>query len=176
VHEGPRDRPLLELPPDDALVSVAAMYRSIWHRRPLVNPYSGHIAPHYAILSHALRRGDVSPLRVLSRPHGLTVAIDRGSSAEFATLVAAIPGAQPSIAGSAGIVFELPAAPPLVAAPATAPLTATAQDAGSERLVLDLGAVHRVDSVTFDLLSQYRDLPERMVVERSEDAVMWQEV
>ena len=52
---------MIELPVDDTDVSVHAMYRSMFHRRPLVNGYSGYIPPHYRILALSLWRGDSSP-------------------------------------------------------------------------------------------------------------------
>ena len=58
---GPRDaarrrsrRRSIELPIDNIDVSVQAMYRSMFHRQPLVNGYSGHFPPHYNILSLSL--------------------------------------------------------------------------------------------------------------------------
>ena len=47
--------PVIEVPPDDARVSVGAMYRAMFHGRPIVNGYTGYVPPHYTILSSALR-------------------------------------------------------------------------------------------------------------------------
>ncbi len=49
----------MELPIDNIDIGIGAMYRSMFHRQPLVNGYSGHFPPHYSVLSLSLWRGDV---------------------------------------------------------------------------------------------------------------------
>ena len=59
--------PVLELPLGDPFADVAAMYRAIYHGRPVVNGYSGHSAPHYQMLAHGLERLNPDILTALSR-------------------------------------------------------------------------------------------------------------
>ena len=67
---------VIELPHRQSYVSVAAMYRSIFHRQPLVNGYSGHFPPHYTILTLSLARGDTSALSYLARRRPLVIIIN----------------------------------------------------------------------------------------------------
>ena len=63
-----RDPAIVELPMDNIYVSVAAMYRSMSHRQPLINGYSGHFPPHYNVLTLSLAGGDTSALLALAPP------------------------------------------------------------------------------------------------------------
>ena len=67
---------VIELPLDNTGVSIEAMYRSIFHRQPLVNGYSGHFPPHYRALSLSLWRGDVSGLVYLARRRPLAIIVN----------------------------------------------------------------------------------------------------
>ena len=98
ILSGTDRAPVIEVPPDDARVSVAAMYRAMFHGRPIVNGYTGYIAPHYAILSSALRRGDPSPLVELARDRGLIIIVnDRpDQGAQFGPMIEQLPGVVPA--------------------------------------------------------------------------------
>ena len=76
LDQAPADAMVIEIPVDDPPVSAGAMYRSIDHRRPLLNGYSGHTPPHYAILGLALRRGDTSVLTSLARRTPLAIVVN----------------------------------------------------------------------------------------------------
>ena len=76
LANAPADAAILELPPDETSVSINAMYRALFHHRPVINGYSGHFPPHYRILSQALRRRDPSPIVELARGRPLVIFID----------------------------------------------------------------------------------------------------
>jgi hypothetical protein len=69
--------PVVELPLGLVERDIAALYRSMDHRRPIVNGYSGFFPPHYVILEVALRDDDLDALAELAGGASLTVAIDR---------------------------------------------------------------------------------------------------
>jgi hypothetical protein len=173
----PLDAPVLELPADDARVNVAAMYRAIEHGRPIVNGDSGYTPPHYAILSLALRRGDPSPIGYLARGRPLIVIVNDQFDAggEFRTMVERVPSIERIAASSAGTIFRLPAQP-REAPPVTGSLlTWRLRDAGGERLEIDLDSTRVVRAVTFNLRWHYRELGERLLVERSDDGQVWEQ-
>jgi hypothetical protein len=78
-----------ELPPGDPAVDFGAMYRSIAHRTPIVNAFSGYYPPHYLPLAYAVRHGRYEALRELVSGRPLGVAIDR-SRADAAGVIAAL--------------------------------------------------------------------------------------
>jgi hypothetical protein len=72
---------ILELPLG-GLADAAALYRSIFHRRPLVNGFSGHEPPHYAILRLGLDSRDHGVLTALAAQTPLYVVVDRTADAD----------------------------------------------------------------------------------------------
>jgi hypothetical protein len=165
---------VLELPPDDARVSVAAMYRAMFHRLPLVNGYSGYIPPHYAILSIALRRGDPSPLMYFARNRPLLVVVnDRpDSGAGFRSLVEGLPGVTALGGSGAGMMFKVPPQPRI--APLDGRFVRAEATLNGRTLTLDLGQARVVRGIEFLVRWRYEELGERMAVEYSNDAVGWQ--
>jgi len=174
----PGDATVLELPADDARVNVAAMYRAIEHRRPIVNGYSGYSPPHYTILSLALRRGDASPLLTLAAGHALTIVVNDQYDAggDFKRLVEGVPGIERFSVTSAGTVFTLPAQPQVRPPSGGAPIAFQPHDAGGQRLVVDLMTTRIVRAVTFNLRWHYPELGERLRIERSDDGQSWEQV
>ena len=173
----PAGATVLELPADDARVEVAAMYRQIEHGRPLVNGYSGYSPPHYTILSLALRRGDPSPLRYLAAGRPLIVVVNDQFDAggDFRRMVEGLPSIEWMGATSAGTVFRLPAQPRDPPAPVGAALASHISDGGGEHAVIDLERSRVVRGVTFNLRWHYRELGERLLVERSDDGQSWEQ-
>ena len=177
IIPGPPDAAVLELPADDAGVNVAAMYRAMEHRRPLLNGYSGHTPPHYTILSLALRRGDTSPLRYLAigRPLIIVVNDQHDEDGGFRAMVEQVPSIERIGITSAGSVFRLPAQPREVQSPTGTPLPYRGNDVGGGRAVLDLGSTQVVRAVTFNLRRHYPELGERLLIESSEEGQSWQQ-
>ena len=161
ILPGSQQAAVIELPVDSTDVSVQAMYRSIFHRQPLVNGYSGHFPPHYKILSLSLARlrsdGALLPRaaaaardrrndRVRSEPqlqgHGREVC--RASSRHGAS--------------GAGSVFLLPAQPAPREPPIGPALPATVRDAGRYLLEFDLGEARLLSALAFPLRRRYEEL------------------
>jgi hypothetical protein len=168
---------VMELPIDNTDVSIEAMYRSIFHRQPLVNGYSGHFPPHYHVLSLSLWRGDTSALLYLARRRPLVMIVNdlREHSRSFKQMIEEVPGIQTHGGSGAGSLYLLPAQ----AAPREPPigpmLPASARDSGRYQLELDVGESRLLSAVTFPLRRRYEDLAPRIRIETSDDRQTWQE-
>lgn len=169
---------VLELPADDAAVNVAAMYRAMFHRRPLINGYTGYAPPHYSILSTGLRRGDPSVVFELARGRPLVLVVsDRsGSSQEWKRYVEELPGVERHGAGSGGLVYVLPAQPATRVPPPGPSLQTVITQTAPERIEVDLGTERTARAVAFPLRWHYPELGERMAVEASPDRSSWSTV
>ncbi len=178
ILPGPQQAAVIELPVDSTDVSVQAMYRSIFHGRPLVNGYSGHFPPHYNILSLSLARLDSTGLFYLARRRPLVIIVnDRVRS-------------EPQLQGTWSKVCQ--------ASSGTAPAArdrcfscrrsrrranrrsdrrshATVRDAGRYLLEFDLGEPRLLSAVTFPLRRRYDELAARLRIETSEDGQTWTE-
>jgi hypothetical protein len=166
---------VLELPPDDAVVNVGAMFRSMTHRRPLVNGYSGHVPPHYDILGQALRRQDPSPLVELARGRNLLILVaERHDPAgAFRRLVESIPGVTRGHVTGAGVSYLLSAQPHLRRPLGGAVHQAAATLLPREHAVLDLGAPRVVRALEFPLRRRYPDVGRRFAIEVSGNGLDW---
>ena len=169
---------VIELPPDDPRVSLAAMYRAIYHGRPLVNGYSGYEPPHYTILWQALRRGDTTPLLWLARDRPLLLIVNERTdpAGDFRAMVEALPRIQEVGTGNAGTMWLLPVQPVPRSNVSGDRLRATAHDTGREQLVVDAGGRAPISAVTFPLRRRYEELAPRIRIEASDDGLQWQEV
>jgi hypothetical protein len=174
---GARAATVIELPPNNAYVNVAAMYRSMFHRRPLVNAYTGHEPPHYRVLSLALSRGDTSVLSVLARERPLVILVNDHLDPNhgFRDMIDALPGIERRGISSPGSLFLLPAQPQPAPPPSGSALPAHVRDVGRDRLEFDLGGVRSALAIEFPLRSRYKDLGNRMLIESSEDGSHWRE-
>jgi hypothetical protein len=177
ILPGSQQAAVMELPLDDTDVSIHAMYRSIFHRQPLVNGYSGHFPPHYRILSLSLWRGDTSALFYLARRRPLVIIInDRlAHGRTFKDLIQAVPGIQTFGGSGAGSLFLMPAQPAPRQPPIGAALTATVRDAARYTLEFDVGATRPLTGIEIPLRRRYEDLAERIRIETSDDGQTWQE-
>jgi len=177
ILPGSQQAAVLELPIDNTDISVAAMYRSIFHRQPLVNGYSGHFPPHYHVLSLSLWRGDASGLFYLARRRPLVILVnDRlDQSRSFKEMIQAVPGIQTYGASGAGTMFLLPPQAAPREPPAGPALQSSVRDAGRYQLEFDVGAPRQLSGVAFPLRRRYEDLAPRIRVETSEDGRTWQE-
>jgi hypothetical protein len=66
---------VLELPLGNVGSDISAVYRSIAHRHPVVNGYSGYEAPHYRVLKPGLAERDDSVLTTLTKFAPIVVMI-----------------------------------------------------------------------------------------------------
>jgi hypothetical protein len=171
----PADAAILELPLDEPLVSINAMYRALVHRRPLINGYSGHFPPHFRILTDALRRQDPSPLLELARGRPLVIIVnDRLDRAQhLRTLVESLPGIERAGSGSAGAMYVFAAQPRERVAASGTPLVAVPAELPRAHVLLDLGGQRTVRTLEFPLRSQYQELGARFAVEASVDGAGW---
>ena len=161
ILPGSQQAAVMELPLDDTTSASKAMYRSMFHRQPLVNGYSGHFPPHYNVLSLSLWRGDASALFYLARRRPLVIIVndrlDHGRS--FKQMIEAVPGIQTPGASGAGTMFLLPAQ----AAPREPPIGPDAPGQRARRRALHAGVRRRCASLSlgacaFPLRRRYEDL------------------
>lgn len=166
---------VLELPVDEGAVGTAAMYRSMTHHQPLVNGYSGHTPPHFAILSIALRRGDPSVFAELARRRPLVIFANASFDphGSLRSLVEGLPGIQARGGTSAGSMFVLPRMAASRVAPAGEPWTASVRASEPDQLELDLGATRTVRTIGFPLRWHYAELDRRLAIEASVDGKTW---
>ncbi|MEX1129095.1 MAG: hypothetical protein WEB50_11060 [Vicinamibacterales bacterium] len=165
--------PVLELPADDLSVDVPAMYRAMLHGRPLVNGFSGHRPPHYALLATSLMRGDPSPLTYLAAGRPLIVIVHRRLDPRGAwrALVEQAGGALHEESGTGPVYVVTPNPRPRTPALGQA-LGATAAHTG-DGAVLDLGAPQLVRGVTINLRWRHAEVDARMRVDISVDGNAW---
>ncbi len=177
ILPGSQQAAVIELPLDNTDVSIEAMYRSMFHRQPLVNGYSGHFPPHYQILSLSLWRGDTSALFYLARRRPLVIVINdrlpHGGS--FKDLIQKVPGIQTHGGSGAGTLFLLPAQPAPRDPPIGQPISATVRDAARYTLEFDVGGTRPLSGIVFPLRRRYKDLAPRIRIETSEDGQNWKE-
>jgi hypothetical protein len=166
---------VMEVPLNEGATDTAAMYRAMDHRRPLVNGYSGHVPPHYAILSLALRRGDPSVLTELARGRPLILLVDaaRDPGGHVRRLVEGLPGIDARGGSSGGMIYVLPAGASARVATPGAAWPVTTRTIGRFDVELDLGATRIVRTVGFTLRARYSELDSRIRIQGSEDGTTW---
>jgi hypothetical protein len=190
---------VLELPlglPGD----TSALYRAMFHGRPVVNGYGGREPRHYALLRQALAQGDLGVLRALAVDGPLDVVVDhaayRGRWLKWASRE---PGVQRLGAQGRFTILRLPQVPRAPDGPDGPRLrvrrlrtNANHGDArlaldgdlgtlwssgrpqsGGERLAVDLGAPRRVGAVILWEASAFMAYPRALRVETSLDGRRW---
>jgi hypothetical protein len=192
---------VLELPLGDVFDDIAAVYRSIFHGRRVVNGYSGYDPPAYQVLRLSLERRDESVVPVLASFAPVLVRVDRTSSnsASWEDFIRRV-GAADAGSSSRERLFLLPQEPlahfdPGAALPirsvrampsgAVVPLTAlpdgTVQagwrSAGPQRsgdeLMIELDRPHTVAEVDLVTGSDEREFPGAVLIETSVDGREW---
>lgn len=169
----PADSIVIELPIDDEAVSTAAMYRSISHRRPLVNGFSGHTPPHYALLAWFLNLGDPTVLQYFARGRPLVVVVHRGRDprGNWRNLVQQAGGTLQEESG-VGSVFLVPPQPRERIPAMGVKLSTTVDERGDESPV-DLGSEQLVRAITIPLRGRFLEVEPRLSVLASSDGVTW---
>jgi hypothetical protein len=192
--------PVLELPMGFSTDDTAAMYRGMYHGRPVANGYSGFFPPSYDVLRLGFANHDARMFDALTASGPLLVVVDtaRDPEAQWAKQVAARPGATLAGTEAGRQIFSLPAGPQLQEPPVSAPLavqSATASvnadkvalaldgDAdtrwdsgpqmGNEVVTIDLGSVRSVDGLTMTLGHHSTDYPRALVIESSSEGREW---
>ena len=177
ILPGSQQAAVIELPLENTDVSIEAMYRSIFHRQPLVNGYSGHFPLHYRALSLSLWRGDVSGLFYLARRRPLAIIVNHrfDPGRGFEQMIEEVPGIQSHGVSGAGRMFLLPAQPAPREPPPEPPLQATVRDAGRYVLEFDVGQPYRLSAIAIPVRRRYEEFAARIRIETSEDGTTWQE-
>jgi hypothetical protein len=174
--ESTREGAVVELPVGDVVGDIAALYRSMYHRRPTVNGYSGFVPIHYRVLRIAIdadgpgafdamtSRG---PLAVAGGPGGPLVTIPAAGHAEPEPTGRPLP--VHALAAGTVVIDRAPLADgdPLTRWDSGRP------QHGNETITIDLGSIRRVDGVTLAIGPYLGDFPRSLVVETSEDGASW---
>jgi hypothetical protein len=190
---------VMELPlgPSEDLV---AMFRGMYHRRPVVNGYSGFFPPSYAVLQRGLEAHDPQIFDSLTAWGPLVVLVEsaRDRDGMWTAQLERRPGTEVLGEESGWKGFLLPAGmrPPEFDIAARLPIAAVAANINQERMPLaidgnpdtrwesgpqkgtevvtiDLGAEHEVDAVTMTIGGRVSDFPRRLVIESSSDTRDW---
>jgi hypothetical protein len=174
----PQNAAILELPPDDRLLNLYAMYRALSHEHPLVNGYSGYIPPHYRVLGLSIRRDDPTAVIELARGRPLLAVVSEqfDPGGDMQTLVESIPGVARLGSGNAGRLFLIPPQPRERIASTGSNLTGTWQSHPRAHAVLDLGTTQLVRTIEIPLRRRYLELGGRIAVEKSLDGKNWEMV
>jgi len=191
--------PVLDLPAGgDA--DAAALYRAMFHQRPLVNGFSGHEPPHYAALRLGLASRDVGVLAAVAERGPFQVRVDRSqdSDGSWERWIAGQPGVRPVGEGPQESVFLLAGrSASRVALGERVPVrtlrsnvgadslsksvdgdtrtfwSSRGTQSGRERIVLDLGEERPVGTVVLCLGALVRDFPRTLRIEVSSDERHW---
>ena len=198
----PGRAPVVELPMGFSGDDLAAMYRGMYHGRPVVNGYSGFFPPSYDVLRLGFALRDPRMFDVLTAPGPLLVVVDtaRDPEGQWAKQAAARPGATLERVEAGRKVFSLAAGPlpAEVGFPARLPIQSVTANINADRMPLvldgnldtcwdsgaqlgaeivtiDLGSTRAIDGLTMTLGSHPLDFPRTLVIESSEDGRAWTE-
>ena len=168
---------VVELPLDNLYVGVAAMYRSMFYRQPLVNGYSGHFPPHYIVLSQSLSRLDSSGLLYFARRRPLIIVVndnqDPGNRQR--RMIESIPAIQSWGITAGGSTFVLPAQAEPRMPPVGAAIDAQVKDSGRLQLEYDLGEPRNLAAIDIALGRRYDDFASHLQIEVSLDGREWRD-
>ena len=194
------DTVVLELPMKEVFHQTAAMYRSMYHRHPLVNGYSGFSPKHTDILTEATDTGDPDVIATLTSATALAVALDtREDDGKWVRFFETSPGTTPLGRDGNFALFSVarsakPAAREHGPALHVASIAATDHAAYTwmmtdgnlatrwdtkgpqvpgEFVTIDLGTVRSVDGLSLSLGAAFLDYPRDFTLERSTDAAAW---
>jgi hypothetical protein len=168
------NQPIVELPLGDTAGDLAVMYRSIYHRRPVVNGYSGFEPVHYRVLRHALQSHDQAALEPVAA-HGPLAIVENGR-------VSTIPHHAFDDAPPHGASLRIDSVTvdghPLDLAPITdgnrlTSWQSAANQQGTETMVVDMSAVRVVDAVVLRLGVFVDGYPRSLAIDVSEDRRAW---
>ena len=191
--------PILELPlgPD---WDAAGTFRSIWHRRRVVNGVSGYDPSYYSALQSGLNDHDPAMLRAIASLGSYDIVVNGAAdpTGRWARYVESLPEAQPIASDGVRRAFRLPTVPsPDVAVGAVLPIAtvrACVRDGApiidsrletewgdgpqhpGQWVLADLGGVHEVGGVTHALGQYAWDYPRRLAIEVSIDGESWEQV
>ena len=196
--------PIVEFPLGPIYSDVAAMYRQMTHRHPVVNGYSGYFPPHYKALLRGVSFRDPDILTHLAAAGVTTAVVDRNEDAggkwdEYLRSHSAV--SHVCTIGQQSLYRMTPPSPSPAEQTAGTPLRAsliranvnqnltllmvdgdvtTRWESGPQeegmRVDVDLGSVQTVAGVDLTLGRFTEDFPLGMTIEVSEDEQQWREV
>ncbi len=192
---------VLELPLGNLYDDVAAMYRGMFHGRPVVNGYSGFFPTSYDMLSVGLANHDPQIFDALAAWGPIVVAVDTARDPDQAWTRQLERRPQTTVLGDEdgwkAFVLHGAATPPAdldsaqhlpirgVSANVNQSRMALAVDGdartrwdsgpqqGTEIVTIDLGAPRVVDGVTMTLGGRTTDSPRSLAIDTSEDEGQW---
>jgi hypothetical protein len=193
--------PILELPLGPGQ-DAAATFRSMRHRRPVVNGVSGYDPAFYAPLQAGLEARDPEVVVALASLGALDVVVDGAEDRDgrWAAYAAAIPGATATLSDGVRTVYRVvPTQSFDVAVGESLPIAAVSVSHETERaaaaidrrmetqwengpqqpgqwIAVDLGSVRDVAGVTHALGEFARDFPRALAIDASIDGTTWNEV
>jgi hypothetical protein len=168
--------PVVELPVGGAAGDIAALYRSMYHRRPLVNGYSGFVPTHYTMLGVALDAGDTTALDAMASGGPVTAVT---SSDGRPAMILAASHADPAVTGYALPIRAVASGGraidhrPLTDGDRLSHWDSGSPQHGNETITIDLGSIRRVDGVTLAIGPYLGDFPRALAIETSEDVRSW---
>jgi hypothetical protein len=169
-----RDAIVLELPADEGIVDVGAMYRQTLYRLPIVNGYSGHTPPHYRIFGMAIRRGDPSVIPEIAGGRSMVISVNDALDRDGAIrrLVEALPGIEPRGGSGSGALFVLPPSA-VKRPPPEGELLQAVVTRADDGVVLDLRGTRTVRTIGFPVRWHYGELATRLTIDASIDGATW---
>ena len=196
----PAGTAVMELPLGETGDDLSAMYRGMYHGRPVVNGYSGFFPRSYDVLGRGLAIRDPQMFDAITAWGPVAVAVDerRDDGGQWATQLAARPGTVALGEESGRKLFllsggtlppELEASQRLKIQSASASVQSqgialaldgnpeTRWESGPQRgrevVTIDLGSRRTVEGLTMTISHQLSDFPRRLVIESSEDGREW---
>jgi hypothetical protein len=174
--ESIQDGAVVELPVGDIVGDIAALYRSMYHRRPIVNGYSGFIPTHYRVLRIAIDADGTGAFEAMTPGSPITVVA--GSGGRVTTIPAAghadpLPAGRPLpihavVAGGLGLDPAL-----LTDSDGWTRWDSGSPQHGIETMTIDLGSIQRVDGLTLAIGPYLGDFPRVLAIELSDDLHSW---
>ena len=194
---------IVEIPlgyvPDD----TAAMYRSMRHRRPVVNGYSGYFPPHYSALRYGLNSHDPDMLNALAVTGTSFVIIndDNDRDGRWRRYISEYKGAKlicsqerkslyqlSDISGERGLPAQTSIAWRDIQANVNPEMTGKMADGDlstrwhsgpqseGTTVVIDFGSTRPISAIELMLGRFYEDFARELVIESSDDAASWHQV
>lgn len=196
----PAGTAVMELPLGDTSSNLEAMYRGMYHGRPVLNGYSGFFPQHFDVLGRGLEMRDPKLLDAVTAwgPVGVVVDSQRDDRGRWAGQLSAHPAVVFLGEESHRKVFLLPAspAPPDLDRAHPLPIRSAFANVGNDRIrfaldgdpdtrwdsgpqrgieavTIDLGATRTVEGLAMNIGRHAWDFPRDLVIETSQDGGEW---
>jgi hypothetical protein len=172
--ESLREGTVVELPLGTVSGDIAALYRSIYHHRPVVNGYSGFAPVHYLVLSVALASGGTDGLEAVTGGGPLTVVDAQGRL----TTIPATPEDPLPVGRRLRIDSALIDDRPIDISAITdgdrlSRWVSPSPQRGDEAITVDLGSIQDVDGIALSIGPYFSEYPRVLAIDTSEDGHVW---